>query len=219
MLCIPDIITQNLVLPVYSGSSSWLVVFCPLRNWLVFSHDTRILHNSDFNYQASQISSLIQMLWHIWTEYKACVNIMSQYLTGWWWIAWLCFTGSWSCHLCLALLKDKASIYQQNQNSTPEWYRKSVTRPPQTHTYTHTTKWRRQISWLKALPRCSWVRLQLSSNSLNIYSGGSNCHYQPACEVPVYRHTHTLLDFCLHRGGLANNVHSFILKGILWTVS
>lgn len=32
--------------PVYSGSSSWLVVFCPLRNWLVFSHDTRILHNS-----------------------------------------------------------------------------------------------------------------------------------------------------------------------------
>ncbi|TNM99211.1 hypothetical protein fugu_013775 [Takifugu bimaculatus] len=28
--------------------------------------------------------------------------------------------GSWSCHLCLALLKDKASIYQQNQNSGPE---------------------------------------------------------------------------------------------------
>uniref|UniRef100_A0A8C5GS62 Zinc finger protein ubi-d4-like n=1 Tax=Gouania willdenowi TaxID=441366 RepID=A0A8C5GS62_GOUWI len=28
--------------------------------------------------------------------------------------------GSWSCHLCLALLKDKASIYQQNQNSAPE---------------------------------------------------------------------------------------------------
>lgn len=28
--------------------------------------------------------------------------------------------GSWSCHLCLALLKDKASIYQQNQSSTPE---------------------------------------------------------------------------------------------------
>lgn len=30
------------------------------------------------------------------------------------------FIGSWSCHLCLALLKDKASIYQQNQSSTPE---------------------------------------------------------------------------------------------------
>lgn len=30
------------------------------------------------------------------------------------------FTGSWSCHLCLVLLKDKASIYQQNQNSGPE---------------------------------------------------------------------------------------------------
>lgn len=28
--------------------------------------------------------------------------------------------GSWSCHLCLVLLKDKASIYQQNQNSGPE---------------------------------------------------------------------------------------------------
>ncbi|XP_073343552.1 D4, zinc and double PHD fingers family 2, like isoform X1 [Pagrus major] len=28
--------------------------------------------------------------------------------------------GSWSCHLCLALLKDKASIYQQNQSSAPE---------------------------------------------------------------------------------------------------
>uniref|UniRef100_A0A3P9I9K9 PHD-type domain-containing protein n=1 Tax=Oryzias latipes TaxID=8090 RepID=A0A3P9I9K9_ORYLA len=28
--------------------------------------------------------------------------------------------GSWSCHLCLALLKDKASIYQQNQNSVSE---------------------------------------------------------------------------------------------------
>ncbi|XP_055368377.1 D4, zinc and double PHD fingers family 2, like isoform X5 [Betta splendens] len=28
--------------------------------------------------------------------------------------------GSWSCHLCLALLKDKASIYQQNQNAGPE---------------------------------------------------------------------------------------------------
>uniref|UniRef100_A0A3P8VAM3 D4, zinc and double PHD fingers family 2, like n=1 Tax=Cynoglossus semilaevis TaxID=244447 RepID=A0A3P8VAM3_CYNSE len=28
--------------------------------------------------------------------------------------------GSWSCHLCLALLKEKASIYQQNQSSAPE---------------------------------------------------------------------------------------------------
>ncbi|KAF3838512.1 hypothetical protein F7725_010280 [Dissostichus mawsoni] len=28
--------------------------------------------------------------------------------------------GSWSCHLCLVLLKDKASIYQQNQGSGPE---------------------------------------------------------------------------------------------------
>lgn len=30
----------------------------------------------------------------------------------------LCFSaGSWSCHLCLDLLKEKASIYQ-NQNSS-----------------------------------------------------------------------------------------------------
>lgn len=28
--------------------------------------------------------------------------------------------GSWSCHLCLDLLKDKASIYQ-NQNAPPSW--------------------------------------------------------------------------------------------------
>ncbi|XP_063046147.1 D4, zinc and double PHD fingers family 2, like isoform X2 [Engraulis encrasicolus] len=28
--------------------------------------------------------------------------------------------GSWSCHLCLALLKDKASIYQQPQNTSME---------------------------------------------------------------------------------------------------
>uniref|UniRef100_A0A8C5BCM1 PHD-type domain-containing protein n=2 Tax=Gadus morhua TaxID=8049 RepID=A0A8C5BCM1_GADMO len=28
--------------------------------------------------------------------------------------------GSWSCHLCLTLLKDKASIYQQNQSSASD---------------------------------------------------------------------------------------------------
>lgn len=44
---------------------------------------------------------------------------------GWHHVACLRFTGSWSCHLCLALLKDKASIYQQNQNSGPEWCRNS----------------------------------------------------------------------------------------------
>lgn len=29
--------------------------------------------------------------------------------------------GSWSCHLCLDLLKEKASIYQ-NQNAPPSWW-------------------------------------------------------------------------------------------------
>lgn len=33
----------------------------------------------------------------------------------------LCSSGSWSCHLCLDLLKDKASIYQ-NQNAPPSWW-------------------------------------------------------------------------------------------------
>lgn len=32
--------------------------------------------------------------------------------------------GSWSCHLCLDLLKDKASIYQ-NQNAPPSWWKPS----------------------------------------------------------------------------------------------
>lgn len=31
----------------------------------------------------------------------------------------LCPSGSWSCHLCLDLLKDKASIYQ---NAPPSWW-------------------------------------------------------------------------------------------------
>lgn len=63
-------------------------------------------------------------------------------------------TGSWSCHLCLALLKDKASIYQQNQNSTSEWHQ---SQPPPLS---------RLISVeLSALSRCSWITWQFSSNT------------------------------------------------------
>lgn len=39
--------------------------------------------------------------------------------------------GSWSCHLCLALLKDKASIYQ-SQNPAMEWPREQSTLNAQT---------------------------------------------------------------------------------------
>lgn len=41
-----------------------------------------------------------------------------------------CPPGSWSCHLCLDLLKDKASIYQ-NQNAPPSWWPPTPTHPHQ----------------------------------------------------------------------------------------
>lgn len=93
-----------------------------------------------------------------------------------------CLTGSWSCHLCLVLLKDKASIYQQNQNSGPEWHRDSSSHrnstlpaPPRPPT-TGNGNIRPPVGpALLALTRCSWIRFQISFHSLWYQQwGGSN---------------------------------------------
>lgn len=70
------------------------------------------------------------------TSYSYVIGADDQYL------ALIMFTGSWSCHLCLALLKDKASIYQ-SQNAAMEWRRNRDnslpwrTRNPDVHAETH----------------------------------------------------------------------------------
>lgn len=65
--------------------------------------------------------------WFRWLDTATIIRLC--YPSSWWsccifvvFTVFVCLTGSWSCHLCLALLKDKASIYQQNQNSAPEWH-------------------------------------------------------------------------------------------------
>lgn len=87
--------------------------------------------------------------------------------------------GSWSCHLCLALLKDKASIYQQNQSSAPEWHHNNQPTPRQPDPIPPPSKWNIRPPFsveLKVPFRCSWARLQISLRSLHIYSisGGTN---------------------------------------------
>lgn len=82
-----------------------------------------------------------------------------------------CFAGSWSCHLCLVLLKDKASIYQQNQNSGAEWHRDSSPHHNRTPTASNRNI-RPPVGPALLALTSSW--LQISFNSLNINNGGSN---------------------------------------------
>lgn len=93
----------------------------------------------------------------------------------------VCLVGSWSCHLCLALLKDKASIYQQNQNSTSEWHQSPLCCHPPTH---HPpVKTQDRSVWSSML--CADVAESYGRSApmyLTARVGGRG-HYQLACKV------------------------------------
>lgn len=121
---------------------------------------------------------------------KDCDHVASRLIMG-------CLppssTGSWSCHLCLVLLKDKASIYQQNQNSGPEWHRDSSShrnRTPPPHPPLQTTETsglpsaRRSRPW----PDVAESDCRSASTVFDINNGGSNqslpiCLLTP-CSLP-----------------------------------
>lgn len=129
----------------------------------------------------------------------------------------LCFAGSWSCHLCLALLKDKASIYQQNQNSAPEWHHKSS--PLRGGTPTFSGNVRPPVSFrlcpdvAESDHRSALTVLKSTASGAGGGVGKSNYHYQPACKVHVACcQTHTYWSYIY-------SIDTLSLSWTLWLLS